>query len=43
MLGVGVENRWRLRGGDGYLIICFFFVFFLSSYSGYGSLLIHGF
>ena len=38
MSGGGVENHWRLRGGDGYLIIQFFF--FLSSYTVYGLLLI---
>ena len=25
MLGGGIENHWRLQGGDGYLIIRFFF------------------
>ena len=39
MSGGGVENHWRLRGGNGYLIIRFF-LFFLSSYTGYGPLLI---
>ena len=28
MSGGGVENHWRLRGGEGYLIIVFFFFFF---------------
>ena len=29
MSGEGVENHWRLRGGDGYLTIRFFGVFFV--------------
>ena len=42
MSGGGIENHWRLRGGDGYLIIRFFIYlkFFLSSDTGYGLLLI---
>ena len=28
MSGGRVENHWRLRGGDGYLISVFFFVLF---------------
>ena len=29
MSGGGVENHWRLRGGEGYLIIRCFFCFLL--------------